>query len=214
VSQRRGDGERSERSDRESASGWLGERRHSVPTNPEASRSLEDYRDYLRLLARIQFPHQLRGQFDPSDIVQQTLLKAHEKHDQFRGDTDQELRAWLRTILARTLADVSRVNRRRRADAVRSIEAALDQSSARLEAFLVSEQSNPSEKAMRAEEILGLASALRRLPDDQRTALELRYLHGLSVAAVAEEMGRGPESVTGLLYRGTRTLRELMDGTS
>jgi RNA polymerase sigma-70 factor, ECF subfamily len=185
-----------------------------VPTNPEESRSLEDYRDYLRLLARIQTPPQLRGQFDPSDIVQQTLLKAHEKQDQFRGDTDQELRAWLRAILARILADASRVNRRRRGESVRSIEAVLDQSSARLEAFLAADQSNPSEKAIRAEEILELASALRQLPDDQRTALELRYLQGMSVAAVAEEMGRGPESVTGLLYRGTRTLRGLMNGTS
>jgi RNA polymerase sigma-70 factor, ECF subfamily len=197
-----------------SVSGLLGERRHSVPANPEESPSLEDYRDYLHLLARIQFPSRLRGQFDPSDIVQQTLLKAHEKHDQFRGETDQELRAWLRTILARILADVSRVNRRRGGDAVRSIEAELDQSSARLEAFLVADQSNPSQKVIRAEEVLVLASALRRLPDDQRTALELRYLQGLSVATVAERMGRGPESVTGLLYRGTRTLRELMNGTS
>jgi RNA polymerase sigma-70 factor, ECF subfamily len=97
---------------------------------------------------------------------------------------------------------------------VRSIEAALDQSSARLEAFLATEQSNPSDKAIRSEQMIELAAALRRLPDDQRIALELRYLGGLTVAAVAEQMGRGPESVTGLLYRGTRTLRELMDETS
>jgi RNA polymerase sigma-70 factor, ECF subfamily len=193
----------------------LGERRDSVSSESEhGSRSLEDYREYLRLLAKFHIPNGLRGRLDASDAVQQTLLKAHEKQNQFRGDTDLEMKAWLRAILARILADASRVNRRRKGDAVRSIEAALDQSSARLEAFLASEQSNPSEKAMRAEQSLRLASALRQLPDDQRTALELRYLQGLSVAAVAEEMRRGPESVTGLLYRGTRTLRRLMDGTA
>jgi RNA polymerase sigma-70 factor (ECF subfamily) len=187
------------------------ERRNSVVNIPEhASRSLEDFREYLRLLAGLHLHPRLRGQLDPSDIVQQTLLKAHEKHDQFRGSTDLELRGWLRAILARSLVDAARGHRRRRDDAIRSLETALDESSARLEALVASEQSSPSQKAMRAEQLVELAASLRRLPDDQRTALELRYLRGLSVAAVAEQMGRAPVSVTGLLYRGTRALRELM----
>ncbi len=51
---------------------------------------------------------------------------------------------------------------------------------------------------------------MEKLPDDQRTALELRYLGGLSVAEVAARMGRSTVSVTGLLYRGTKALRERM----
>ena len=42
---------------------------------------------------------------DPSDVVQETLLKAHQGLDQFRGDTDAEMAAWLRAILTNTLAD-------------------------------------------------------------------------------------------------------------
>ena len=72
-----------------------------------ASGSLEDYREYLRLLAGLQLHPRLRGQLDPSDIVQQTLLKAHEKHEQYRGNSDQELRGWLRSILARYLIDAA-----------------------------------------------------------------------------------------------------------
>jgi RNA polymerase sigma-70 factor, ECF subfamily len=190
-------------------------RRNSVIKIPEsATRSLEDYRDYLRLLAGHQLHPRLRGQLDPSDIVQQTLLKAHEKLDQFRGSTDHELRGWLRAILARSLVDAARGHRRRRGDEIRSLEAALDQSSARLEAFLAAEQSSPSQKVMRAERLVALAAGMLRLPDDQRTALELRYLRGQSVAAVADQMGRAPVAVTGLLYRGTRALRELMTETS
>jgi RNA polymerase sigma-70 factor (ECF subfamily) len=173
--------------------------------------ALESYRDYLRLLAGHQLHPRLRGQLDPSDIVQQTLLKAHEKHEQFRGSTDHELRGWLRAILSRSLVDAARGHRRRQGDAIRSLETALASSSARLEGLLISEQSSPSQRAMQAEELVGLAASLRRLPDDQRTALELRYLGGLSVAAVADQMGRAPVSVTGLLYRGTRALRDLMN---
>ncbi len=182
-----------------------------VNVSQHAIRSLEEHRGYLRVLAGLQLHPRLKGQLDPSDIVQQTLLKAHEKHDQFRGSTDRELRGWLRAILARNLVDAARGYRRRRGEAVRSLEVALDQSSARLEGLLVAEQSSPSQNVMRRERLVELSACLCRLPDDQRTALELRYLRGMSVAAAAEQMGRPPASVTGLLYRGTRALRALLN---
>jgi RNA polymerase sigma-70 factor (ECF subfamily) len=79
------------------------------------------------------------AQLDPSHIVQQTLLKAHERFDQFRGQTDLELRAWLRSILARSLLDATRKFGRQKGDRAQSLEAAPEQSSAKLEALFASE---------------------------------------------------------------------------
>ena len=71
-------------------------RRHSPGI---LDRLLESYRNYLRLLARTGIDASLRGKADPSDLVQETLLKAHQHFDQFRGQTETELVAWLRQIL-------------------------------------------------------------------------------------------------------------------
>src|SRR4051795_12137384 len=94
---------------------------------PTPDESLERCRDYLLLLARLQLDPGLRGVLDPSDVVQQTLLKAHEKRDQFRGGSEGELMAWLRTILAHQLADLARKHARRLQGRERSLEAALEE---------------------------------------------------------------------------------------
>lgn len=118
-------------------------------------RPLESFREYLRLLARLQLDARLRGVLDPSDIAQQTLLRAHEKQDQFQGKTDAEQDAWLRAILSNQIADALRRHGRQGGDRQRSLEAALEQSAARLDAWVASEQSSPSprQRAMRAERL-------------------------------------------------------------
>jgi RNA polymerase sigma-70 factor (ECF subfamily) len=58
-------------------------------------------------------------------------------------------------------------------------------------------------------DLLWLREALSRLPDEQRTVLELKFLHGLSMAEICERTGRSKPSVVGLLYRGTKTLRQM-----
>jgi RNA polymerase sigma-70 factor (ECF subfamily) len=172
----------------------------------------EVYRDYLRILARLQFDDRLRGRLDPSDVVQQTLMMAHARGEQFRGRTEAEYKAWLRAILANNLALALRRFGREGGERVQSLEVSLEQSSARLEAWLASDAPTPEQRVLAAERLARLAGALDALPDEQRAAITLRHLQGLSVAEVAERMGRTTASVAGLLRRGAQTLRERLDG--
>jgi RNA polymerase sigma-70 factor (ECF subfamily) len=171
--------------------------------------SLERYRKYLRLLADIQLDPRLRGKLDPSDIVQQTLLSAHEHRDQFRGETEGERLAWLRKILANNLAQAGRqyTSLQRNIKLERSLESALEESSARLEIFLA-DTSSPERQVQRQELLLRLADAMSDLPESQRTAVELRHLRGCSLKDVGEQMNRSKEAVAGLLFRGLRQLRD------
>jgi RNA polymerase sigma-70 factor (ECF subfamily) len=170
---------------------------------------LERYREYLRLLARVQIGPQVQARFDPSDVVQQTLLEAHLQQARVRGRTEAERAAWLRRILAHNLADAFRAEGRARRDVSRqrSLEAALEDSSSRLQGWLAAGQSSPSQQAVRQEQEVRLAEALAALPEAQREALVLQHWHGWSLAQIGERMGRSTAAVAGLLKRGLRQLR-------
>jgi RNA polymerase sigma-70 factor, ECF subfamily len=174
---------------------------------------LERCRQYLRLLARLQLGARLHGKVDPSDLVQQTLLSAYENRSQFRGASEAEYLGWLRQILANHLARTLRRYAAGLRDVRRecSLEASLEDSAARLDAWLAAEQSSPSQRAMRHELKLRLARALEQLPEDQRRTIELHHLQGCTVAEVAQEMGRSKMAVVGLLSRGLKKLRQLLD---
>jgi RNA polymerase sigma-70 factor (ECF subfamily) len=166
----------------------------------------ERYRAYLHLLARLNLPGRLRGALSASDLAHDTILKAHRKRAQFRGQTEAQYRAWLRRILANTLADAARV---REPDLLRTLE----QSSAWLEGRVAVDDPSPSEHAERAEQLRRLAEGLTRLAEDERTAVEMRYLQDppCPLPEIARKLGRPTaKAVAGLLARGLKKLRGLL----
>jgi RNA polymerase sigma-70 factor (ECF subfamily) len=171
---------------------------------------LERFRSYLLLLARLKLDRKLRGKLDASDVVQQTLLEAHEALESFRGDDLAALAAWLRQILARNLANAVRDLTRAKRDVrkERSLQAALDSSASQLEGWLAAEQSSPSQKLERHERALQLAEALAQLPEAQRDAVVLRHFQGLPLAEIAEQLDCTTAAVTGYLHRGLKNLRK------
>jgi RNA polymerase sigma-70 factor, ECF subfamily len=171
--------------------------------------AVERFRSYLLLLARLQLQGRYPGKLDASDLVQQTLFDAHRQREAFRGRTPAAMAAWLRRMLACNLADALRGLGRAKRDAgrERSLQMALDDSSARLETWLLADQSSPSQQAQRHEQMLRLSDAVAKLPDAQREALVLHYWEGEPLQAIAARLGRTVAAVAGLLQRGLKTLR-------
>lgn len=176
---------------------------------------LEEYRNYLTLLARIQIGRRLQGKIDPADVVQDAFLDAHRQFPHFRGDTAEAVAAWLRRILAGQLAHLIRRYCTAEARDVRleqSIAEELGSSSEWLARGLSGPGTSPSESAARREELVRLGDALERMPPDYRDVIVLRQLEGLPFAEVARRMGRTEDSVQKLWVRGLDALRQLLEG--
>jgi RNA polymerase sigma-70 factor (ECF subfamily) len=175
-------------------------------------RDLEGYRAYLSLLARNRVDPRLWCKIDPEDLVQMSFEAAHQAKDQLQGQSEAELKVWLRQILLHKLANVLRDLRRAKRDIAqeRSLEDAIEQSSSRLNAWLAAQQSSPSERAERNEQQLRLDEAVATLPDAQREVVVLRYFHAWSLADIARHINRSQSAVAGLLHRGMEQLRTLL----
>lgn len=183
-----------------------------IQSTPTDGLTLERFREYLHLLARLHLAEGRAGKLDASDVVQQALLEGHRQRANFRGRCDAEMAAWLRQILAGVLTDARRALGRSKRDVARerSLEAALDQSSMQIGSWLAAPQSSPSAQAQRHEEAVRLAAALATLPEAQREALVLRYYQSQSLDDISRRLGRSPAAVAGLLKRGARQLRTLL----
>ena len=176
---------------------------------------LERFREFLCLLARMQLDPRLQGKVDLSGVVQQTLVEAYQAIGQFQDWTEVQRTAWLRKTLTNNLTDEVRklCTAKRDVGLERSLEAtALEESSSRLDLWLAADQSTPSQQAIRHEQLLCLASALTDLSEDQRQAVELHYLRGLSLAEVSSQMSRSKGNVAVLLFRALKKLRNRLGG--
>ena len=69
---------------------------------------LQACRGYLLLLAERELDPDLRAKGGASDLVQGTFLEAQKDFAHFQGDSEDELRAWLRQVLLHNLANFTR----------------------------------------------------------------------------------------------------------
>jgi RNA polymerase sigma-70 factor (ECF subfamily) len=174
---------------------------------------LELYRNYLRLMARSLIGQALRVRLDPSDLVQETFLKAHRDFPSFVGTAERQFVAWLRMILVRNLADQVEHHQAQARDHRREepLEEMLERSSLALEHVLATSLSAPSVQAARREQAVLLADALACLPPDYREVFTLRSLEHTPVQEIAVRMGRSVNAIHKLWARAMAALVREME---
>jgi RNA polymerase sigma-70 factor (ECF subfamily) len=174
---------------------------------------LQQYRNYLLVLASTQLENRLQPRVSPSDVVQETMLRAHKNFGQFRGTTEAELLAWLRQILVNNLAKFVEQHmlaaRRdvRREVSIERLGQAIEQSTVQLAALLPADGKSPSMAVQQREEAVLLADRLAQLPASYREVLVLRNLQGLPFEEVSQRMDRSVGATRMLWLRAIEKLR-------
>jgi RNA polymerase sigma-70 factor (ECF subfamily) len=165
---------------------------------------------YLLLIANRELDVQLRAKLGPSDLVQDTMLKAQRGFDAFAGSSEGELRSWLRTILLNSVRDAARryqAGSKRDIRRERELQAVLSDQG---DAAPFSQPESPSRQLMAAEHVDSLRAALLQLPADYRQVILLRNIERLPFQEIGERMQRSNEAARKLWVRAIDRLRELL----
>jgi RNA polymerase sigma-70 factor (ECF subfamily) len=146
--------------------------------------SLEATRAYLLKIATNEINLRLRAKEGPSDLVQETLLEAYRDAAQFRGESPEELRGWLRGILIHNIDRVAQYYRAQKRHIAREVPGSVHAIDG-YAAELVADCPSPSEQVIRNEFASILSALLEQLPDRDRELLIWR-----NEGCTFEEMGR------------------------
>jgi RNA polymerase sigma-70 factor (ECF subfamily) len=177
----------------------------------------ELYRNYLYLIAQVQVGRHMRRRLSPSDLVQETMVKALKNLHQFRGSTERELLGWLRSILVHALKSaVEHEIKAGKRNLHREVSlhdrfADMDSSIEQFDAALISQFSSPSQQAHRRELAAVVADQLARLPKQYREIIVQRNLEGLTFDEIAERTARSPGAARILWVRALRRLQQLAE---
>jgi len=138
------------------------------------------------------------------DVAQATLCRALESLHTFRGEA--ALMTWLCTLCRREMS--ARWQDARPYTAAPVLAEDDPEVRAALESLLVAEGSDPLLQAGRAQVRETICAALDYLPAPYADILEWKYVRDMSVAEIAQRLGRSAKATESLLTRAREAFRE------
>lgn len=142
----------------------------------------------------------LRPSVDPDDVIQETCARALDSMDRVVWTGNDTFVRWLKGIARHVILQQARRHGR---DALIHVEYRAPGTG----------EPSPSRALGREERFHRLRKAVDRLPADYREAVLLVRIEGLSIRQAAERMNRSPKSITHLLSRGLKKLKDDLGDT-
>ena len=165
---------------------------------------LQQYRDYLLMIANREVDPAVQNKVAPSDIVQESLLTAHQEFAQFVGKSEGELRAWLRQILINDVYQAGRKFRAKKRAVDRERPIVFTSS---LDRGIADVANTPRTDALANEEAQTLQKAMEQLSGEHQEVIRLRNWQDLSFAEIGEQMDRSPDAARKLWSRAIMNLQ-------
>ncbi len=179
----------------------------------ESSRNqlFRELRTYVMFVANEHMDGSLQGKYAPSDIAQQSLLKAAEQLVCFRGVTAAEFKGWLRQIvvneakLARRTFAADKRNARR--------EVALDAMTHEPHEIRfvepMDDMATPCTNALMGERAELVRQIIGQLPEDYQKAIRLRNWEAMSFEEIGQRMNMSTSGVAKIWYRALLEVQRL-----
>jgi RNA polymerase sigma-70 factor, ECF subfamily len=174
---------------------------------------LTHHRERLRRMISVRMDDRLSARFDPSDVVQETLIVAAERLPEYLRGLCVSFYPWLRQIAWNRLVDLHRAHLLTEKRSVcREAPLGLSESSAAsLANRLVSLEGNALTLVLREELRSRVRATLAKLAPADQEILVLRHLEQLSGAESAEVLGVTESAAKQRHVRAVRRLRRLLD---
>lgn len=177
------------------------------------ARFIESHRPQLMAFIERQLGTALRRKIEPDDVFQEASAEAVRALPSVElGDRDPF--SWLCQIAERRIIDLHRrFFGAAKRDAAREVplgSSGADGEPAGLINLLVASMTTPSKAFSRNAREARLLEALAKLPDEQQTALRLRYIENLPSKQIAEQLGKSDAAVRVMLTRSLKKLHELL----
>jgi RNA polymerase sigma-70 factor (ECF subfamily) len=146
-----------------------------------------------------------------ADIAQSVFREVLQDVDRIELKGEAAFRNWLFMQATRKVLDRAKFHGRDRRDVGR--EEAIPTSGPAADALLSCYASiaTPSQHAAAREELARFEAAVQELPENQRDAVTMSRLMGLSYDQVAEQLGISESAVRGLVARGLAALSSSLD---
>lgn len=150
--------------------------------------------------------HYLQNRGDAEDAAQEVFVKIHQKLASFNADA--QLKTWVYRITVNHCLDCIKAKKRVKRFAF--ITSLFYPNSSELKHDR-SDFNHPGVLLEQKEATAALFQQINELPEQQKTALILTKIEGLSIKETAEIMDKTPKSVESLLQRAKKTLKKKLD---
>jgi RNA polymerase sigma-70 factor (ECF subfamily) len=170
-------------------------------------RLAERCRQYLLLVANRELDAGLRSKLGASDLVQETLLTAQQVFGQFAGNSEQELRLWLRAILLNTTAHTSRWYRQTEKRDIHRERPLWNAGSGDDAWHCIAGQDTPCRNAIANEQTLAIEQAVNCLPKHYGQVIRLRCFERQSFVEIGRVLQISADAARKLWCRAIDRLR-------
>ncbi len=179
---------------------------------------MERHRTAVRQMIQMRLDRAVAARVDASDVVQDVLLEASQRLNDFIESGSMPFHLWLRQLAKDRLIDMHRRHRgaqRRSVDREQRVGAGnSERSSLNLDGVLADGQLTPAAASIRREIEQRFLTALQELGDDDRDIILMRHQEHLTNSEVAEALGLS-QPAAGMRYlRALRKLREVLGEAS